>query len=336
MTLRTVFMGSPEFAVPSLRALHAQTQVVAVLCQPDRPAGRGLALVPPAVKQAAAALGLEVRQPESLRPARSTVIEDLRALRPDLIVVVAYGKILPPELLAVPPLGCWNVHGSLLPRYRGAAPIQWALIRGETRTGVTLMQMDAGMDTGPLLLTAEQAIAPDDTAGRLHGSLSQLGADLLREGLERLAAGTLPQAAPQDEALATYAPLLTKDHGRLDFTRRAALVSGQIRGVDPWPGGYTTASLRGDEVVIKVYKPRVSSGRGRPGEVLGADRDGLHVACGEGAVALGELQLPGRKRLPAQAVLSGFPLPPGTILGDQGDQRARENPLLQGEARARA
>lgn len=334
MSLRTVFMGSPEFAVPSLRALHAQTQIAAVLCQPDRPAGRGLSLVPPAVKQAALGIGLEVRQPESLRPARSTIIEELRALRPDLIIVVAYGKILPPELLAVPPLGSWNVHGSLLPRYRGAAPIQWALIRGEVRTGVTLMQMDAGMDTGPLLLTAELPIAPDDTAGSLHGILSQLGADLLREGLERLAAGTLPQAAPQDETLATYAPLLTKDHGLLDFTRSAALVSGQIRGVDPWPGGYTTVSLRGDEVVIKVFRPRVSSGSGRPGEVLGADRDGLHVACGEGVVALGELQLPGRKRLPAQAVLSGFSLPPGTILGGLGGLDGA-NPLLQGEGRAR-
>ena len=334
--MRTVFMGSPEFAVPCLVALHQGSEVVAVVSQPDRPAGRGLSLLPPAVKVKAEELGLPVLQPTALRPAKSSFVAELAALRPELVVVVAYGRILPPEALAVPPRGCWNVHASLLPRWRGAAPIQWALIRGETVTGVTLMEMDAGMDTGPLLLRRELAITAEDTSGSLHHKLSQLGASLLAEGLAQLLSGQLPAAVPQDHELATKAPLLDKEHGRADFTRRADELVGQLRGVDPWPGGFTTLPRElfpelvrdrekgGDEpVVLKLFTARVSSGHGQPGEVLGVDRDGLHVACGQGAVALAELQLPGRKRLVAQALLAGFKLPRGTILG--GGQR---NPLL--------
>jgi methionyl-tRNA formyltransferase len=336
--MRTVFMGSPEFAVPSLLALHAATEVVAVVCQPDRPAGRGLTLLPPAVKRKAEELGLPVLQPTALRPAKSSFVEELKALRPELLVVVAYGRILPPEVLAVPRHGCWNVHGSLLPAYRGAAPIQWALIRGEATTGVTLMQMDAGMDTGPMLLLREQAIDwQRDTAGTLHESLSVLGAGLLAEGLARLQAGEPPPPVAQDEARASKAPLLDKEHGRADFTRPARLVVGQLRGVDPWPGGFTTLpaaadlggqsaqDAAGEPIVMKLFLPRLSSGSGTPGEILGVDKDGVHVACGEGAVAIPEVQLPGRRRMPAQAAWAGLKLPRGLAitLGD-----GKRNPLL--------
>lgn len=315
--MRTVFMGSPEFAVPSLLALHAATEVVAVVAQPDRPAGRGLALLPPAVKVKAQELGLPVLQPTALRPAKSSFVADLTALAPELIVVAAYGRILPPEVLAVPRLGCWNVHGSILPRYRGAAPIQWSLIRGEPETGVTLMQMDAGLDTGAMILKAATPVTEDDTAGTMHEKLAILGARLLGDGLAQLKAGTLPAAVAQDAAQATLAPMLDKEHGRADFTRTARALCGQLRGVDPWPGAFTTlpAEAGQEPVVLKLFRPRVSSGSGRPGEVLGVDKDGLHVACGEGAVAIAELQLPGRKRMAAQALLSGFKLPRGTILG---------------------
>lgn len=333
--MRTVFMGSPDFAVPCLSALHSASEVVAVVTQPDRPAGRGLTLLPPAVKVKAQELGLPVLQPTALRPAKSNFVSELAALRPELVVVVAYGRILPPEVLAVPPLGCWNVHASLLPRYRGAAPIQWALIRGESVTGVTLMQMDPGMDTGPVRLRRELAIEASDTSGTLHQKLGQLGAELLAQGLAELRAGTLPPAVAQDEAAATKAPLLDKEHGRVDFTRSAAGVVGQLRGVDPWPGGFTTLprelvaepartpEAAAEPIVLKLFGARVSSGQGRPGEVLDVDREGLHVACGQGAVVLGELQLPGRKRLAAQALLTGFKLPRGTILGG-----GQPNPLL--------
>lgn len=332
--MRTVFMGSPEFAVPSLLALHAATEVVAVVCQPDKPAGRGLTLLPPAVKRKAEELGLPVLQPTAPRPQKSTFIEELKALRPELVVVVAYGRILPPEVLAVPQHGCWNVHGSLLPAYRGAAPIQWSLIRGESVTGVTLMQMDAGMDTGPMLLVRERPIDwQHDTAGTLHEVLSGLGAELLGEGLERLLGGDPPPPVAQDDARASKAPLLDKEHGRADFTRSARLVVGQLRGVDPWPGGFTTlpaptgASETGgaaEPTVMKLFLPRVSSGRGAPGEILGVDKDGVHVACGEGAIAIPEVQLPGRKRMAAQAAWAGLKLPRGLILGD-----GKSNSLLQ-------
>lgn len=324
--MRTVFMGSPEFAVPSLVALHQATEVVAVVCQPDRPSGRGLALTPPAVKRKAEELGLKVLQPTALRPSKSTFVEELKALAPELVVVVAYGRILPPEVLAVPRHGCWNVHGSLLPRYRGAAPIQWSLMRAEAVTGVTLMQMDAGMDTGPMLLTKSRPVdLTRDTASSLHEELSVLGAELLATGLVQLKAGTLQPPTAQDDGQATKAPLLDKEHGRADFTRPARLVVGQLRGVDPWPGGFTTlpAEPGAEPVVMKLFLPQLSSGHGAPGEVLGVDKDGLHVACGEGAVAIPEVQLPGRKRLAAQAAWAGLKLPRSVLLG--GGQR---NPLL--------
>jgi methionyl-tRNA formyltransferase len=306
--LRVVFMGSPEFAVPGLEALLETEEVVAVVSQPDKPAGRGLGLQAPAVKVRALAAGLPVLQPPSVRKPPFT--EVLAPLAPDVCVVVAYGKILPPELLALPRLGCLNVHASLLPRYRGAAPIQWSVIRGERETGVTLMQMDAGMDTGAMLLQRSLPIDDSVTAGELHVSLSRLGAEVLREGLAALAAGTLVPR-PQDPALATMAPMLTKETGHVDFTAGARAVRDLVRGCDPWPTAYTTI----DGAPLKLFRAKLVSGQGTPGRVLGADRDGLIVGCGGDAVAFAELQLPGKKRLSAQALLAGRPIPTGTQLG---------------------
>ena len=307
---RVVFMGSPEFAVPCLEALLATEEVLAVVTQPDKPAGRGLGLQPPAVKLRAVAAGVPVMQPASVR--KPPFLDELKALAPDLVVVVAYGKILPAEVLAVPRLGCLNVHGSLLPKYRGAAPIQWAIIRGETETGVTLMQMDVGMDTGAMLHKRALPIDPEVTAGELHARLAPEGALALLEGLARLKAGTLT-AEPQDDALATMAPMLTKETGRVDFTVGARAVRDLVRGCDPWPTATTTVGESHE--VLKLFRPKIVSGAGEAGVVLDADRDGLIVGCGADAVAFGELQLPGKKRMPAQALLAGHPMPRGTRLG---------------------
>lgn len=306
--LRVVFMGSPEFAVPCLDALLATEEVVAVVTQPDKPVGRGLAVQPPPVKVRAEAAGVPVMQPTSVR--KPPFADELRALAPDVCVVVAYGKILPPDVLATPRFGCLNVHASLLPKYRGAAPIQWAIIRGERETGVTLMQMDAGMDTGDMLGKRTLAIDEWVTAGQLHTRLAPLGAELLVEGLAKLKAGTL-ERHEQNDAEATMAPMLTKETGRVDFAAGARAVRDLVRGCDPWPTAYT---LLGGEP-LKLFRAKIVSGRGTPGLVLGADRDGLIVGCGDDAVAFAELQLPGKKRMSATALLSGRPMPAGTKLG---------------------
>jgi len=306
--VRVVFFGSPDFAVPSLRALAGRHEVALVVSQPDRPAGRGRAVQMPAVKEAALALGLPVEQPPKIKD--PTVAERLAALAPEVFVVVAYGRILPPALLAIPRLGPWNVHASLLPKLRGAAPIQWAVIRGETRTGICIMRMEEGLDTGPVAARAELPIGEDDTAGTMAERLSVLGAELLLQTLPRIEAGSVV-LEPQDHAQATLAPMLEKEHGLLDFTQPAAAVSAHARGVDPWPGA--SATLAGEPV--KLFHPRLAAGQGAPGEVLGLVPAGLLVACGQGALAFAELQFPGRKRLPAAAVLAGRPIAPGTRLG---------------------
>jgi len=302
-------MGSPEFAVPCLRAVARRATVEAVVCQPDKPAGRGLGVVAPAVKVRALAAGVPVLQPASVR--KPPFPGELKALRPDVIVVVAYGKILPPEVLAAAPHGCLNVHASLLPKYRGAAPIQWAIIRGERETGVTLMQMDAGMDTGDMLGKRTLAIDEWVTAGQLHTRLAPLGAELLVEGLAKLKAGTL-EPHKQDDAAATMAPMLTKETGRVDFAAGARVVRDLVRGCDPWPTAYT--SLGGEP--LKLFRAKVVSGRGAPGVVIGADRDGLLVGCGDDAIAFAELQLPGKRRMASAALLAGRPMPVGTKLGE--------------------
>jgi methionyl-tRNA formyltransferase len=309
--LRTIFMGSPEFAVPTLEGLLSTEDVVAVVSQPDKPKGRGRQLAAPPVKEVARRAGVPVLQPERLGGERGAAARAaIAALAPEIIVVAAYGKILPKAVLDLPPFGCVNVHASLLPRYRGAAPIQWAIIRGEAESGVTIMRMDEGLDTGAMLLRAAVPITPEETAGTLEGKLAPLGARLLLEALARLKEGPLP-GEPQDAALATLAPRLTKDHGRVDFTQAAERVRDLVRGVDPWPGAFTT--LDGERLLL--FAPKVTSGGGAAGTVLGADRDGLIVACGSGAVAFRELQLPGRRRLPAQALLAGRAVPRGTLLG---------------------
>lgn len=306
--MNIVFMGSPEFAVPCLEALLQHHRVLAVVTQPDKPAGRGLGLQPPAVKKRALEAGVPVLQPASVR--KPPFLDELRGLDPELVVVVAYGKILPKEVLTAPRRGCLNVHASLLPKYRGAAPIQWAVIRGERETGVTLMQMDAGMDTGDMLGKRTLAIDEWVTAGQLHTRLAPLGAELLVEGLAKLKAGTL-ERHEQNDAEATMAPMLTKETGRVDFAAGARAVRDLVRGCDPWPTAYT---LLGGEP-LKLFRAKIVSGRGTPGVVLGADRDGLIVGCGDDAVAFAELQLPGKKRMSATALLAGRPMPAGTKLG---------------------
>ena len=308
---RAVFFGSPPFAVGCLRAVAAATELVAVVSQPDRPAGRGQAPTPPAVKVAAEALGVPVLQPEKLRTPETQAA--LAALNADLFVVVAYGRILPQAILDLPRRGCWNVHASLLPKLRGAAPIQWAVIRGDRETGVAIMRMEAGLDTGPVVAVRACPIGDDDTAGTMFEKLAVLGAGLLADTLPAIVEGRAV-LAPQDDAAATLAPPLTKADGRLDFARPARLVSAQARGVDPWPGA--TAALDGEP--LRLFRPRVvaeAGARAPAGEVLAVGPQGLEVACGEGAIAFAELQLPGRKRLPAAAVVAGRPIPPGTQLG---------------------
>jgi len=306
--MRAVFFGSPAFAVPSLRAVAANTTLVGVVSQPDRPAGRGQAPSPPAVKVAAEALGVPVLQPEKIRTPETEAA--LAAFDADIFVVVAYGRILPQRLLDLPRRGPYNVHASLLPKLRGAAPIQWALIRGDREAGVAIMRMEAGLDTGPVAAMRALPIADDDTGGTLSEKLAELGARLLVETLPAIADGSVT-LTPQDDAGATLAPLLTKADGHLTFDRPARVVSAHARGVDPWPG----ASAVLDGAPLKLFAPRVvAGGTGRPGEVLGLRPEGLAVACAEGAIAFGELQLPGRRRLPAAAVLAGHPIPAGTVL----------------------
>ncbi|HET6282039.1 MAG TPA: methionyl-tRNA formyltransferase [Polyangia bacterium] len=308
---RVVFFGSPHFAVPFLEviAASADCELHAVVSQPDRPAGRGKQVTQPQVVVAANRLGVPALQPERIRTPEFEAA--LRGLAPDLFVVVAYGRILPQALLDVPRLGPWNVHASLLPKLRGAAPIQWAIIRGETETGVAVMKMEAGLDTGPVAAVARTPITEDDTAGSLSSRLAELGASLLGATLPAIIDGSAT-LTPQDGAASTAAPPLKKEDGHLDFSRPAREVSARARGVDPWPGAF--ASL--DRAPLKLFGPHVMgrAGDAPPGAVIGLAPQGLVVACGEGAIAFAELQLPGRKRLPSAAVLAGHPLPPGTSL----------------------
>ncbi len=306
--MRVVFMGSPDFAVPALQALLDRHEVALVLTQPDKPAGRGKKLVPPAVKVAAEAAGLPVAQPRSARTPEVAAL--LRETNAELAVVVAYGKILPREVLEAFPRGCINIHASLLPRYRGAAPIQWAVINGERETGVCIMQLDEGMDTGPVLLERRTPIGEDETAGELFERLAPMGAEALLEALDGLAAGTL-EPRPQDHDAATHAPMLKKEDGRVDWSWPARRVADRVRGVNPWPGAQTT--LAG--VPLKLFRARVTGGSGAPGQVLAVDDRGLVVACGDGACAIAEVQAPGKRRMPAPAFAAGRAVGPGTVLG---------------------
>ncbi|MDZ3822484.1 MAG: methionyl-tRNA formyltransferase [Pseudoxanthomonas sp.] len=302
--MRLVFAGTPEFAVPALEATLASGHTLcAVYTQPDRPAGRGRQLQASPVKRRALAAGIEVRQPQGLRDPETRAA--LAALAPDLMVVVAYGLILPRAVLAIPRHGCWNIHASLLPRWRGAAPIQRALEAGDARTGVCLMQMAAGLDTGPVLLTRQTAIGDEDTGQSLHDRLAVLGAEVLAEGLAALAAGTLPAAVPQDDGAATHAAKLDKAESLLDWARPAAELARKVRAFEPWPG--TEAELAGERVRVWRAQALAQAHQAPPGTVLGASRDGIDVACGEGVLRLTGLQRAGGRRVDAGAWLNGRP-----------------------------
>lgn len=308
--IRTVFMGTPEFALATLEGLLAAgLPVVGAYTQPDRPSGRGKQLTPPPVKQLAAAHGIPVFQPLKLRLPEA--VDALRLLAPDLIVVVAYGQILPKSVLDIPRYGCINVHASLLPKYRGAAPINQAIIDGAAETGITTMYMDVGLDTGDMLIRRTTPIGSFETAGELHDRLAILGREAMLETLEHLCAGTLVREQ-QDDTLSCYAPMLKKEQGRIDWTRPARELHNLVRGLDPWPGAYTL--LSGEPLKLARTVPFDEAPAAGPGTVLAADRDGVKIACGQGTLKVGELQLPGRKRLPAADFLRGHPLPAGTRL----------------------
>ncbi|GMR28738.1 methionyl-tRNA formyltransferase [Stenotrophomonas sepilia] len=298
--MRIVFAGTPEFAVSSLSAAARHHEVVAVYTQPDRPAGRGRGLAPSPVKLEAVARGIPVYQPESLKDEAAQ--QQLRDLQPDLMVVVAYGLILPKAVLAIPTHGCWNVHASLLPRWRGAAPIQRAIQAGDAKTGVCLMQMEAGLDTGPVLLHQELPIAATDTGGQLHDKLAELGAQVLSDGLGLLRAGIKPIARPQPEQGVTYAHKLDKAEARLDWAQGADVLARTVRAFNPWP--IAEATLAGERVRIHGAVALDEAHSQAPGTVLAASRDGIDIACGQGALRLRTLQREGGKAITAADYLN--------------------------------
>jgi methionyl-tRNA formyltransferase len=307
---RIVFMGTPAFAAPILETLLARADpVVGVVCQPDRPRGRGLEVSPPEVKRLAERHGVPVLQPERLR---DVAFQDaLARLAPDLIVVAAYGKILPRAVLELPPHGCINVHASLLPRHRGAAPIAWAIQAGDRVTGVTIMAMNEEMDAGDILLQRETPIGPDDTGGTLAARLARMGAEAIAEAIDGLAAGRL-RGVPQPATGITFAPRIEREHCRLDWSRPALELERQVRALAPSPAAFTTLGGR----LLKVHRARVETGVGAPpGCVLATGPGGVVVATGAGVLGLLELQLEGRRRVTAADFLAGHRLAPGTCLG---------------------
>jgi methionyl-tRNA formyltransferase len=309
--MRLVFCGTPEFAVPCLEALiRERFEVALVVSQPDRPKGRGLELAPTPVKLVALANGIPVTQPEKIKN-NEEFRGRLEAIRPDAIIVVAYGRIIPQWMIDLPPLGNINVHASLLPKYRGAAPIQWAIACGETVTGVTTMRIDAGLDTGDMLLKAEMPIAADDTAVTLAPRLSQLGASLLIETLRGFEAGEM-QPTKQDDSQATLAPILKKEDGRIDFSLSATEIFNRLRGFQPWPGAFTT--FRGKQLTVHAARPGVGLQLEQAEVTVSGDR--LLVGCGRRSVLdLMEVQPEGKKRMSARDFANGYRPQPGEMLG---------------------
>jgi methionyl-tRNA formyltransferase len=299
--LRLAFMGSPDFAVPALQGLAAQHQVAAVYCQPPKPAGRGMAETRCPVHQAALDLGLPVRTPARLKR-DETAWADFAALNLDVAVVTAYGLILPPAMLAAPRRGCLNIHASLLPRWRGASPIQAAILAGDAESGITIMRMDAGLDTGPMLLAEPVALSPRETGATLHDRLAPIGARLILRALDEA-----PPAHPQPED-ATHCGKLARADGRLDWAQHAAQLDRQVRAFDPWPGTFCLL----DQAPLKVLAAEPAEGHGPPGTVLD---EALTVACGQGALRLLRVQAPGRRAMDAADFLRGKDLPPGSLLG---------------------
>ncbi len=311
---RIVFMGTPAFAVPSLQRLIETQDVVGVVTQPDRPAGRGQQLRMSPVKEAALSAEIPLYQPKSLR--KEAAAEPLRAWQPDVIVVAAFGQILRPHVLDLPPHGCLNVHASLLPRWRGASPIQHAIMAGDAESGITLMRMDVGLDTGPMLAKARVAIAADETAETLHDKLAALGADLLADNLEAILAGEIT-AEPQDDALSTYAPMISKADGKLDWSTSAEALDRHVRAMTPWPGAFTSWNGK----LLKVLSAHPLTGRtpsGQPGQVM-AIEDGVAVVTAEGALALDRVQLAGKKASDAADFVRGRPEFVNSVLGDSAE-----------------
>ena len=299
--MRVALFGSPAFALPVLEALSARHEVALVVAQPDKPAGRGHKLTPPPVAVRAKELGLRLEQPARLKR-NEEFLELVRSLELDIAVTAAYGKILPQALLDLPKHGFLNVHGSLLPKYRGAAPIQWAIINGERETGVSIMQTEAGLDTGPVRLMKKLELGPDDTALTVFAKLSVIGADALIEALKRLEQGTLP-VCPQNDAQATHAPLLTKEDGQIRWNDSAKNIYNRYRGVIAWPGSYTVL----EDKLLKLLALRPTQTQsGEPGEIISKSADGLTVACGEGAVLLQTVQPSGKPNMAASDFANGY------------------------------
>lgn len=308
--IRTVFMGTPDFALDTLQGLiDAKADLIGVYTQPDRPKGRGKKLSAPPVKELAQKYEIPVFQPNKLRD--PAAVEELKALNPDLIVVVAYGQILPQAVLDIPKYGCINVHASLLPKYRGAAPINKVIVDGETESGVTTMLMDVGLDTGDMLVKRTLPVGENETAGELHDRMAPLGREAMEETLRLLCAGEL-KPEKQDDSLTCYASMMKKEDGLIDWQQSAQTVHNLVRGLNPWPGAYT--HLEGE--VLKLAETTVDKTlSGEAGTVISADADGVRIACGEGALVIGRLQLPGKKMLAAADFLRGRDLSAGTALG---------------------
>lgn len=312
---RVLFAGTGAIGLPSLRFLLSfpGVEVVGILAQPDKPAGRKLELQPPPTKAVALLHGVPVLQPERIR--RLEALEAVTALHPDLAVVMAYGQILPKAFLGLPPLGCINLHASLLPKYRGAAPIHAAILSGDACTGITVMHMDEGLDTGDILLARATTIGPRETCGMLHDRLGELAAEALRDALPLILAGRAPHI-PQNHAEATPAPKLTKESGRVNWSAPASEADRLIRAMHPWPGPFTFfPGHSGQPARLKIHAAEPTEGSGPPGTVLRAAGDDIVVACGEGAMRLIEVQAEGRKRMGAREFLAGTPLAEGTVLG---------------------
>jgi methionyl-tRNA formyltransferase len=310
---RIIFFGTPAFAVPALKGLVKKGgRVVGVVTQPDRPGGRGRKLMLSPVKQAALELGVPVMQPE--KAADPLFCERIRAIQPDLLMVIAFGQILKKNLLHIPEWGALNIHASLLPRYRGAAPIQWAILNNEARTGLTAMRMDEGLDTGPILYQEELAILENETAGELHDRLSDMAGGFAGTVLEKWAEGSL-SIKEQDDSLASYAPKIERHMALIDWSRSTDTIHGQILAFDPWPGA--TTALSGRQVkVFSSRKVQADERNGAPGRVVRTSASGIVVETGDGLIEIGALQLAGKKRLTAGEFMRGFPLAEGTILGN--------------------
>lgn len=305
--MNVVFMGTPDFAVPSLENIAKVHNVQAVFTQPDKPVGRKMVLTPPDVKVCAEKLGIPVYQPVKLKDSES--YEIIKELNPDVIVVVAYGQILPENILYIPKYGCINVHGSLLPKYRGAAPIQWSVLNGDKVTGVTTMYMEKGLDTGDILETKEYEIGINDTAGEVFDTLAEMGGKLILDTLEKAEKGQL-HPIKQDDSKSSYAKMLDKSMCNIDFSKTNLQVHNQVRGLSPWP----VASTKLNGKVLKIFETRLAEGKGKPGEILNTNP--LTIACGEGAVVVNTVQLQGKKKMDSKAFLQGHKLEKGTVIGE--------------------